>query len=233
MMAAPSVDETYLEIGRLTAIADRSGVLYLPQERILAVADLHLEKGSAFAKRGAMLPPYDTRETLDRLAETVDRLSPRTVIALGDTWHDRGGPDRIDPAVAAAFAAMRRNRNFIFVNGNHDPAPPAGLGETVAETLVIGDVTFRHEPMVDPGGAEIAGHLHPAAKVTGRGRAVRRRCFAANRTRCILPAFGALAGGLNVLDPAFAPLFKGTTFMALMLGRDRVYSVGRASLRPD
>ena len=208
------------------------GALWWADRRLLAVADLHFEKGSAFARRGQLLPPYDTRETLVRLARLVDRLDPAVVVALGDSFHDDGGPARLDPRDREALLVLQRGRDFVWIAGNHDPSA-TGLPGAHADTLAVGPVTFRHEPAAEPAFGEIAGHLHPAARVAGRGKSVRRRCFAGDGHRLVLPAFGAYAGGLNVLDRAFDGLFAGPTFRAFVLGEDRVYPVGRRALRPD
>jgi DNA ligase-associated metallophosphoesterase len=206
------------------------GALWWEGERLLAVADLHLEKGSSFARRGQMLPPYDTVETLSRLAVLVRRLNPATVVALGDSFHDDGGAGRMTPRDRAALVDLQRGRNWIWIAGNHDPKAPAGLDGDCLDMLTLGSIRFRHEPSATPTDGEIAGHLHPAARVAGRGKSVRRPCFVGDGTRLVLPAFGAYAGGLNVLDRAFAGLFA-RPFRAFVLGKDRVYAVARTVLR--
>jgi DNA ligase-associated metallophosphoesterase len=208
------------------------GALWWADERLLVVADLHLEKGSSFARRGQMLPPYDTPETLIRLARLVARFDPRILVALGDSFHDDGGAARMSPRDRTTLAALQAGREWIWVAGNHDPAPHHLFGSPVA-TFALGPLLFRHQPAPDAARGEIAGHLHPSARVLGRGRSVRRRCFVGNGHRLVLPAFGAYAGGLNVLDRAFAGLFAAPTFRAFMLGEDRVYAVGRRALLPD
>jgi DNA ligase-associated metallophosphoesterase len=202
--------------------ADSSGALYWPERQVLAVADLHFEKGSAYAARGTLLPPYDTAATLAALADAVERLAPRIVICLGDSFHDQGARARIAEADADAIRALARGREWLWVIGNHDPDPPADLGGTVVQTIKLGRLTFRHAPRVDAGPGEVAGHLHPKAAVKVKGRRFVRRCFAASGHRVVLPAFGAYTGGLDVLDDAFAPLFAAG-FEAHMLGRDRVH----------
>ncbi len=209
-----------------------AGALWWADERLLAVADLHLEKGSSFARRGQMLPPYDTTETLARLARLVARFAPRTVVALGDSFHDDDGAARLLPPDRARLAALQAGREWVWIAGNHDPARPALAGSHRA-TLAVGPLTFRHQPAPGPARGELAGHLHPSARVAGRGRSVRRRCFAGDGHRLILPAFGAYAGGLNVLDRAFAGLFAAPTFRAFMLGDDRMYAVAPRSLVAD
>ncbi|MDJ1157984.1 ligase-associated DNA damage response endonuclease PdeM [Chelatococcus sp. SYSU_G07232] len=226
-MRAPTV----LTLGGAAFIADPAGALFREADRLLVVADLHLEKGSSYARRGVLLPPYDTRTTLQRLARLVARYAPHAVLALGDSFHDGDAHGRLDVDDRAAIADLQRGRDWVWVTGNHDPAVPPGAGGTVAETLVLGGVTFRHEP----GGTEapeVAAHLHPVAKVRLRGRAVRRRCFVASERRCVLPALGAYAGGLNVRHGAFQPLFPdGLT--AHLLGEERLYSIAGPLLVPD
>ena len=209
------------------------GALWWADRRLLAVADLHFEKGSAFARRGQMLPPYDTGETLARLTRLADRLDPSVIVALGDSFHDDGGAARLFHADRSNLAGLQSGRDWIWIAGNHDPAAPAGLGGGHLDALAVGPLTFRHEPSATDAAGEVAGHLHPAARVAGRGRSVRRRCFAGDGSRLVIPAFGAYAGGLNVLDRAFAGLFAPPTFRAFVLGEDRVYAVAPRALRPD
>jgi hypothetical protein len=222
-----------LAVGGLEFVADAAGALYLESESLLLVADLHLEKGSAYAARGQMLPPYDSRATLAALARVVGIYNPSLVCVLGDSLHDRGAMARMDQQDLAALRSLQTGRDWIWLAGNHDPEPPVELGGSVFEILSLAGVTFRHTPGSRADGPEIAGHLHPAGKVRGRGRAVRRRCFVSDGRRCVMPAFGSYAGGLNVLDDAFAPLFPGRDFIAHMLGDGRVYAVAGRQLWPD
>ncbi|MDB5447875.1 MAG: hypothetical protein JWQ97_3192 [Phenylobacterium sp.] len=209
-----------------------SGALWLQAEACLVVADLHLEKGSSYAARGQMLPPYDTRETLGRLEAEIAALSPRMVVLLGDTFHDRGSEDRLDAADAGRIAALARGRTLVWVIGNHDADGPRALpGETAGE-LELAGLTLRHEPRAGRQPGEVCGHLHPAAKVRSARGAVRRRCFATDAERLILPAFGAYAGGLNVRDAAFSGLFA-RPLLAGALGHGRVHAVGWRSLAAD
>jgi DNA ligase-associated metallophosphoesterase len=207
------------------------GALWWADEGLLVVADLHLEKGSSFARRGQFLPPYDTGETLARLGRLVARLQPKLVVALGDSFHDDEGAARLSARDRAALAALQAGRDWVWVAGNHDPALPASLRGTHVEMLAVGRLTFRHEPRPGPAEGEVAGHLHPAARVVGRSKSVRRRCFVGDGYRLVLPAFGAYAGGLDVLDDAFGGLFADASFRAFVLGEDRVYPVGRRALR--
>jgi DNA ligase-associated metallophosphoesterase len=213
-----------LTVAGVALIADCSGALYWPEEGVLVVADLHLEKGSSFAARGVLLPPYDTAATLARLSAVIMRYAPRTVIALGDSFHDGEGPQRLAAGDRAALAELQRGRDWIWIAGNHDPAPPASLGGSAIAMLAIGALMFRHQPSADAADGEIAGHLHPLARINGRGRSVRRRCFAADERRLVMPAFGVYAGGLNIRDRAFAEVFGSLLFTAHMLGEGRLYA---------
>jgi uncharacterized protein len=214
-------------------IADPAGALYWPDEALLVVADLHLEKGSAFARRGVLLPPYDTAATLARLARLIQHYTPRVVIALGDSFHDGGGPARIASSDRAALAALQRGRDWVWIAGNHDPDPADGIGGRFAEMLALGPLTLRHEPSAKAADGEIAGHLHPHARIARRGRAVSRRCFASDGRRMVMPAFGAYAGGLNVRDRAIAEVFGSLTFTAHMLGDSRLFAIAASRCLPD
>jgi uncharacterized protein len=220
-------------VGGMTLVADPAGALYWPDERLLLVADLHLEKGSAFAKRGVLLPPYDTATTLARLARLIKRYTPRLLVALGDSFHDGDGPLRMAGNDREALKALQRGRDWIWIAGNHDSDLADDAGGRFAEALAFGPLTFRHEPSSEPCEGEIAGHLHPVARVTQRGRAVSRRCFASDGRRLVMPAFGAYAGGLNVRDRAILGLFGTLAFTAHMLGERRLYTVAAERCLPD
>jgi DNA ligase-associated metallophosphoesterase len=222
-----------ITIAGTTFVADPAGALYWPDERLLTVADLHLEKGSSFAVRGVLLPPYDTTATLARLAKLIERYEPALVIALGDSFHDGGGPARMPQGARVALDALQRGRDWLWLVGNHDPDPPGGLGGAVAEELAISALTFRHEPSTQPIDGEISGHLHPMARVAQRGRSVARRCFAADGRRLVMPAFGAYAGGLNIRDRAFVALFGALPFTAHLLGAGRLYAIPAARCLSD
>jgi len=209
------------------------GAAWLADERLLVVADLHLEKGSAFASRGIALPPYDTRATLARLEALVERLRPQTLVALGDSFHDGEAEHRMDEEDAARLSRLSRSLDWIWIAGNHDPVPPRAFGGVVMEELRAGPLTLRHEPRAAPATGEIAGHLHPCAAVRVRGRRLRRRCFASDGTRMIMPAFGAYAGGLNVLDTAYDDLLPGFDFHAWMMGARTVIPVSARRLEAD
>lgn len=209
---------------------DPSGALYWPAERLLVVSDLHFEKGSAMAARGlGLIPPYDTATTLARLERLVAHHRPRLLIALGDSFHDAGAFARLSAEERHRLAQLAGRQETIWIAGNHDPAPPAELGGTVAEEVAIGPLVFRHEPRPGPSHGEVAGHLHPKARVLGRGRQVSSRCFASDELRVIVPAFGAYAGGLDVWEQPFRPLLR-PRFHAWMLVAGKVFAIPAARL---
>lgn len=221
-----------MPIHGLDVVLRPSGALWSPAHRALIVADLHFEKGSAYGARGQMLPPYDTRETLTRLEREVAVAAPDLLVFLGDSFHDAAAEARLDSEDADRLAALATGRTLAWVVGNHDADGPRGLPGEVVDTLALDALLLRHEPLPGRQPGEAAGHLHPAARVAGRGGRVRRRCFITDGERVILPAFGAYAGGLNVRDQTFAGLFAGRP-VAGVLGDGRVYPVGWTSLVGD
>jgi hypothetical protein len=177
----------------------------------------------------------------------IARHAPRRVIALGDSFHDGAAPSRVMPQDRAALAALQRGRDWIWIAGNHDPDPARDIGGDFAQDLSLGPLTFRHEPTpligacssrqtglhfagtcAGPADGEIAGHLHPSARVTQRGLAVTRKCFATDGRRLIMPAFGAYAGGLNIRDRAFTRVFGALAFTAHLIGERRLYTFAAA-----
>ena len=210
---------------------DPAGALLWPAHGLMAVSDLHLEKGTAFARQGMLLPPWDTRATLDRLTLLVRRHRPRIVVALGDSFHDRGGAGRLPAAEIARLTAMTRATRFVWVLGNHDPEPAPQLGGDWVDEFSLGTLIFRHQGKISvsntdsPG--EIIGHHHPKAVIPVRGGTQSRACFVTDARRVMLPAFGAYTGGLDVTHPEIARLFPrgGRVFL---LGRDRLFSFAMA-----
>ncbi len=210
-----------------------SGALHWPARRLLAVADLHLEKGSSYAVNALkLLPRHDTRQTLAVLAGLIEVLQPRTVVCLGDSFHDREAIERLPDTERSEIERLTTLVHFVWIAGNHDPAPPpAGWGE-VAKEIDAAPLTFRHEAQFGAADGEVSGHFHPVAALTVRGRGMRRRCFLTDGRRLILPAFGTYAGGLNALHPAIAQLFPDD-YDALVMGRDAVRRLSWRQLRPD
>ena len=217
-------------VNGVLAVCDPLGGLYLPETGTLVVSDLHLEKGAAFARRGIMLPPYDTVATLNILSAVITRYDPKLVISLGDKFHDRKGSKYLAPELRALIAGMARGRDWIWINGNHDPDGTVDLPGSCADELIYGGLVFRHEPSLISGKGEIAGHLHPLATVRRREKSVRRPCFASDGSRLLMPAFGVLAGGLDLRHQAMHGLFDREKLVAHLLGRDRIYSVRYTNL---
>jgi hypothetical protein len=209
-----------------------AGALYWESEDTLLVADLHLEKGAAFAARGMMLPPYDTRSTLQRLAACLDHFSPRRVVALGDSFHRSELAGLLSADDREELAALQQGRDWYWILGNHDPDLPESIGGFVCRSLMIGGITLCHQPSLSRA-PEIAGHLHPVARIARRGEGIRRKCFATDGHRLVMPAFGAYAGGLNVLDEAFSSLFHWHLMQAWLTGRTSVYPLQASLLLPD
>ena len=177
------------------------GALFWPARRALLVADLHFEKASWFARFGQMLPPYDSIATLSALAALAESTGAVEVWCLGDSFHDSAGCERLSPHAQEVLRGLTATRRWTWITGNHD----AGMadrcgGEVVAEALVDG-LVLRHEAESRETRPELSGHFHPKLRVRVRGRSVSRRCFVATATKLILPAFGALTGGLDAAHP--------------------------------
>lgn len=214
-----------LDVNGTAVTCDRAGVLWLPDSGVLVVSDLHLEKGAAFARRGMLLPPYDTAATLARLSEVVARYNPRLVISLGDSFHDRSGSRHLPDCYRDDLKALQQGREWTWIEGNHDPVRPEDLSGAWCSELHVETLVFRHEPKHGAADGEIAGHLHPAARVVRRGKGVRRPCFASDGKRLLMPAFGSTTGGLDLRHPAMRGLFVQSDLIAHLIGRDRIYSV--------
>ncbi len=176
--------------------------LFWPAENALLVADLHLEKASWYALRGQLLPPYDSRATLERLASAVRATGARRVFCLGDNFHDNDGPARMEPHAAGMLDALTRATDWVWITGNHDAAPAGAIGGTLVEELEVGGIMLRHQAQPGWAGAELSGHYHPKLAVTVRGRRIARACVVVGGRRAVLPAFGALTGGMPAGDPA-------------------------------
>ena len=195
--------------------------LFWPAENALLVADLHLEKASAFARTGQFLPPYDSRETLGRLAGALRATGARRVFCLGDSFHDAAGPARLEPHAAGMLAALTRATDWVWITGNHDPVVEAG--GTVVEELAVGGVHLRHQARPGETAPELSGHFHPKLRVRVRGRHIARPCAVRSEHRLILPAFGALTGGLDAGDPAIlAALQPARSIDAVLAAGERL-----------
>ena len=206
------------------------GALWWAAERTLIVSDLHLEKGSSYARRGQLLPPYDTSATLKLVETLVAEFEPDCVISLGDSFHDPLAEARLSPAERLRIRALTAQTDWVWVEGNHDPDPPAHLGGRGAKVLRKGNCVFRHEPTGEPG--ELSGHLHPVARVKGRGRSLRRKCFVTDGHRLIMPSMGTFTGGLNILDEAVSRHFSDG-LIVFAAGDTQVHMVDRKLLAHD
>ena len=203
----------------------RACALFWPGEQALLVADLHLEKGSHYARTGQMLPPYDSRETLERLAVAVRQTGARRVFALGDSFHDSKGPDRLEPYAAGMLAALTRALDWVWVTGNHDPELGSEAGGTRAEELMVSGIALRHIARAGTTAPELSGHFHPRLVVAARGRRIARPCVVRSEQRLVLPAFGALTGGMDASDPAIVgALQPAAAIDALVPARARLVS---------
>ncbi len=184
----------------------RSNALYWPRESALLVADLHLEKGSWYAQTGQMLPPYDSRETLERLADAVKATGARRVITLGDNFHDDEGTHRLDPYAAGMLESLTRALDWVWITGNHDEQMHRAFGATLVDEMELGGIVLRHEARRGETRPELSGHYHPKMRVRVRNRHIARPCGVMSKAkgrgdRMIAPAFGAYTGGMDANAP--------------------------------
>ncbi|GAB5349868.1 ligase-associated DNA damage response endonuclease PdeM [Alteriqipengyuania sp. 357] len=201
-----------LSFGNTELLLRSDRAVYWPRERTLFVADLHLEKASFFAQHGQPLPPYDSRETLERVSIAVRETGAERVVTLGDNFHDAEGATRLEPVACDMLRALTRKVEWIWITGNHDgPADAAGAaaecGGTLHDELEIGGVLCRHEAQPGETRPELSGHWHPKLDITVRGRRIRRPCAVVARhrdygPRMVLPAFGTLTGGMDAAHEA-------------------------------
>jgi DNA ligase-associated metallophosphoesterase len=228
-LALPSA-HAETEINGQAVLLDPAGAVYLPDHSLLCVSDLHLEKGAAYARRGQMLPPWDTFATLKILGTVIARHNPRIVVSLGDNFHDRRGSAEMPELGRMMIRDMAVGREWIWISGNHDPDGVVDLPGMSLDTLTYGGLNFRHDPLKNAGAGEVAGHLHPAALLVRRERGIRRPCFATDGRRLVMPSFGVMTGGLDIRHKAFAGLFEKTQLVAHMLGQGRVHSISYSRL---
>lgn len=205
--------------------------LFWPRENALLVADLHLEKASFFARHGQFLPPYDSRETLERLAAAVKATGARRVYTLGDNFHDAGGAGRLESHAAGMLDALTRTLDFVWVTGNHDEGAPPGHGSpggTFVEELELAGMVLRHEARKGETRPELSGHFHPRLQLRVAGKSIRRPCAvvsedAGGAGRMVLPAFGSLTGGMDAADPAIlSALQPARRIDAVLPAKDRL-----------
>jgi uncharacterized protein len=207
-----------------------SGGLWWPAQSVLLVADLHLEKASYFASHGQMLPPYDSRATLDRLSADIALLNPARVYCLGDSFHDPESFLRLHEESRLALRRLTRAVEWHWIIGNHDPAIADDLGGSSSDVQQVEDFVLRHEAKVGESSFEMSGHYHPKLRLQQRGRLLSRRCFVRSQRKLILPSYGAFTGGLDVTDPAFAALANGP-LDALVVGKQGLMRFDIGQLR--
>ena len=196
------------------------GALFWPAQQALLVADLHFEKASFYAAHGQFLPPYDSVDTLACLIDAIETTSAQRVWCLGDSFHDADGPARLADAPRATLTALTRGLDWVWITGNHDETVARSLGGRVMTEARVGPLVLRHEADPADPAFEISGHFHPKIRLKARGRGLVRRCFALSATKIVLPAYGALTGGLDVGDPALAAAMAGpVTALVATAGR--------------
>jgi len=206
------------------------GALWCDRLNLLVLSDLHFEKGSSFALAGQLLPPYDTDATLDLIEQLIAQTGAETCISLGDSFHDQHADRRLSASSVSRIRKLTAQTDWVWVEGNHDPLPPVALGGRATHLLRIGALVFRHEPTGEEG--EVAGHLHPVARVKASGRHLRRKCFVTDGRSLILPSLGAYTGGLNICHSAFDACLKGAR-RVFALGGERIYEISEDRLIPD
>lgn len=220
-----------IALGRQRFAVRASGAVWWVAERLLAFTDLHLEKGTSYAAHGKLLPPYDTRDTLLRMAAEIERLDPATVVCLGDSFHDLGAWARMHEDDAALLAALAHKRRWIWIAGNHDAELPPALPGTAVVEFERRGIVLRHRADGGTPPGEISGHFHPKISVRASGKTVVRRAFIEDGRRLVLPAFGAYTGGLDADDDALRPLFP-RGYRAHVLGRTGLYSLRSYGIAP-
>ncbi|MBA2772395.1 MAG: ligase-associated DNA damage response endonuclease PdeM [Sphingomonas sp.] len=204
-----------------TFVPSGDGALFWPERKALLVADLHLEKASWFARLGQLLPPYDSHATLTAVATELERTGARRLFCLGDSFHDRFGCDRLPVQSRALLTRMTGFVEWTWIVGNHDPGFADHCGGTIVEDVELGGIVLRHAAVREENRPEISGHFHPKVRLNLKGRRVSRRCFVASETKIIMPAFGALTGGLDANHPEIAR-HLGTKAQALVPVADRL-----------
>ena len=201
--------------------ATPSGALFWRARQVLLVADLHLEKASWFARLGQFLPPYDSHATLSALSAEVERSGATRLFCLGDSFHDRFGCDRLPANARELLGSLTQKLDWVWIVGNHDPGFADHCGGRIEDEVEIAGIILRHEAVPDEPRPEISGHFHPKLRLHLKGRQVSRRCFVLSATKIIMPAFGALTGGLDAHHPEIMRSV-GTNAAALVPVSDRL-----------
>ncbi len=204
-----------------TFFASAAGALYWPAQQAVLVADLHLEKASWFARLGQLLPPYDSHATLTALSSVVEATRATRLYCLGDSFHDRFGCDRLPDDSRELLLGLTRRLDWVWIVGNHDPGFADHCGGTIVDEIEVSGILLRHEASAAEPRPELSGHFHPKLRLSINGRRVSRRCFVASERKLILPAFGALTGGLDVRHPEIVRAIRGQA-VALVPTADRL-----------
>jgi DNA ligase-associated metallophosphoesterase len=210
--------------------ADKTGALYWPAEETLAVADLHLGRGSYLTEEDVLMPPYDTTAAFDKLEEAIDRYDPRRVIALGESFCGEGG---LDPHDFYWLQDLMEDRDWFWVMGPDSPPLPEGIGGVVSQHVTLAGIKFRHAPVEAPVGHEVAGCMQPVASICEFEHTQRGRCFVSNGMRLVLPSMGCYGTGNNVLSEAFDPLLGRNGLFVWVLNNGRVQQVASGQLLAD
>jgi DNA ligase-associated metallophosphoesterase len=192
-----------------TFLPTADGALYWQAQQALLVADLHLEKASWFARLGQFLPPYDSHATLVALADNAERTGARRIFCLGDSFHDRFGCERLPANSRVLLESLTGRFDWTWIVGNHDPGFADHCGGTIVDEVELCGILLRHEALGEEHRPEISGHFHPKLRLSINGRRISRRCFVASDTKLILPAFGALTGGLDARHPEIVRAMRG------------------------
>ncbi len=213
-----------IPLGGLNFVPDMSGALFLPEEKLLLIADLHLEQGASLARRGLHVPPYDTAVTLAMLERVLAATDARRLVLLGDSFHDGTAHSEVLPNDAERLRTITAKVDTIWIAGNHDPTTHENLGGLCVKELALGKITLRHIPVaLSSGEMEVAGHLHPGAAIIQRDHRIRTKCFVADDRRIILPAFGSYTGALNIRSAAFAGLLRIEQTKAWMISKTAIH----------
>ena len=191
-----------LKFGGTEFYAAGDAALYWPPKDMLLVADLHLEKASNYARHGQMLPPYDSLATLEELQRLIALTGAKSVVCLGDNFHDNGGEARLSGQAAEILRSLTAQTDWTWITGNHDPALEAKWGGVTHRELQIGGIVLRHEAQPREAMPEISGHFHPKLRVIMKRRQLVRRCMIVSDRKIIMPAFGALTGGMDAAEAA-------------------------------
>lgn len=214
-------------------LAHVSGALYWPDENALIVSDLSLDLGPAEGLAGSFRAPRDRHRILGQLSRVVCQFEPKTVISLGTAFRRPTERARLAQADIDLLRELQSGRHWFWVPPSPDPIEESDLGGDVVAEVQLGGLRFQGVPFAGPAIHEIAGGLHPAARINVRGHDLKRPCFVSNGRRMVLPAFASFGGGNNVLEHAFRPVFGNDGLFVWMLGQEGIWPVAARQLEPD